>query len=144
MFPFPKFFSYYSQFRLFSICRFQEVTGIYPKKITVVSFTFKEHRFKTLHAPALRYPIENFYYVGVDPGNKSGFNLTESTLGELENAAKPFENDPYGCHTELLQLKRRSRNPFMRTPPYDISCPEMKELLHYCGPEFISPDLVPW
>jgi hypothetical protein len=109
-----------------------------------VSFTFKERRFKTLHAPALQYPIDQFYYVGADPPSSTGFNLQESTIGEYENAAQPFERDPYGCHSTSLQEKRKSRNPFMRTPPYDISCPDLKELFHYCGPELIEKAKVPW
>ena len=36
---------------LFSICRFREITGSYPKEITVVSFSFKRRRFEMLHAP---------------------------------------------------------------------------------------------
>jgi len=85
--------------RMFSICRFYEITGRYPGRITVVSFTFKQKRFETLHAPALQWPKDKFSYVGVDPPASSGFNLEESTKGELENAAKPFESDPYGCHS---------------------------------------------
>jgi len=130
--------------RLFSICRFREVTGNYPKKITVVSFTFKQHRFQEMHAAALRWPASQFEYIGVDPPASSGFDLEKSTRGEYENAAKPFETDPYGCHSEILQNKRKQRNPFSRTPPYALSCPDMKELLAYCGPELIPMSSVPW
>jgi hypothetical protein len=129
---------------LFSICRFYEVTGSYPNKITMVSFTFKQRRFETLHIPALRWPANQFKYVGYDPPSSTGFDLAEATYGELENAAKPFEGDPYGCHSEVLKEKRRARNPFARTPPYDLSCPDMKELLQYCGPELIAGEKVPW
>eukprot|EP00934_Nitzschia_sp_Nitz4_P001881 Nitzschia sp. Nitz4//scaffold8_size234185//232841//234078//NITZ4_001308-RA/size234185-augustus-gene-0.283-mRNA-1//-1//CDS//3329559959//1881//frame0 len=129
---------------MFSICRFQEVTGRYPDKITVVSFTFKERRFKTLHAPALQWPSEKFSYVGVDPPASTGFNLQRSIVGERENAAAPFEQDPYGCHSEVLQKKRRERNPFHRTPPYTISCPDLSELLHYCGPDPFPVHKLPW
>jgi hypothetical protein len=130
--------------RMFSICRFHEVTGAYPSKITVVSFTFKQRRFETIHAPALQWPAHRFVYMGVDPPPSTGFDLAESTKGELENAAKPFESDPYGCYSATLQAKRKSRNPFSRTPPYELSCPNMKELLHYCGPEIFPKDKLPW
>lgn len=130
--------------RLFSICRFYEITGFYPNNITVVSFTFKERRFKTLHVPALQYPSEQFHYIGFDPHVSTGFNIEESTAGELQNAAKPFETDPYGCHSKVLQEKRQSRNPFFRKAPYELTCPDMKELLNYCGPEIISKSKVPW
>mmetsp|Transcript_10210 Transcript_10210/g.24535 ORF Transcript_10210/g.24535 Transcript_10210/m.24535 type:complete len:437 (+) Transcript_10210:12-1322(+) len=129
---------------LFSIARFREVTGDYPQTITVVSFTFKQRRFETLHAHALRWPPDRFSYVGVDPPASTGFDLQRATNGELENAAKPFEQDPYGCHSELLQQKRKDRNPFSRTAPYPLSAPEMKELLGYCGPQLFPDDRVPW
>ena len=130
--------------RLFSICRFREVTGSYPQQITMVSFSFKQKRFQTMHSQALQYPAHRFHYVGVDPPESTGFKLEEATKGELENAAKPFQSDPYGCHSETLQTKRKQRNPFSRTPPYPLSCPEMKEILQYCGPELIDPSRVPW
>lgn len=130
--------------RLFSICRFKEITGKYPETITMVSFTFKQRRFENLHARALRWPTQRFSFIGIDPPTTSGFNLEEATAGEQTNAAKPFESDPYGCHSPLLLEKRRQRNPFSRTPPYQLSCPDMKELLQYCGPELIPSAMVPW
>eukprot|EP00536_Pseudo-nitzschia_multiseries_P016017 jgi/Psemu1/320953/estExt_fgenesh1_pm.C_10000004 len=129
---------------LFSIARFREVTGRYPEKITVVSFSFKHRRFETLHAPALRWPSDRFAYIGVDPPASTGFDLADASNGELNNAAAPFEGDPYGCHSEVLQNKRKGRNPFKRTPPYPLSCPEMKYLLGFCGPELVPVDKVPW
>ena len=129
---------------MFSICRFKEVTGSYPTKITTVSFTFKRRRFETLHAPALGWPKESFNYIGVDPPTSTGFNLQRSTEGEMKNAAAPFESDPYGCSSPILQQKRKDRNPFSRTPPYPLSCPEMSELLKYCGPDFFPRDNLPW
>ena len=120
------------------------MTGAYPDHITMVSFSFKQTRFERLHAAALRWPAQRFHYVGVDPPASTGFNLAEATQGERENAAKPFESDPYGCHSEILIEKRKQRNPFARTPPYPLSCPEMKTLLQYCGPNLISKADVPW
>lgn len=129
---------------LFSICRFYEITGRYPTDITMISYTFKQHRFESLHVPALRWPLDKFHYVGVDPPSSSGFDITASTKGELENAAQLFVNDPYGCYSDVLQEKRQQRNPFLRTPPYDITCPDMAELMHYCGQSFIDENRVPW
>ena len=120
------------------------MTGGYPLKITVVSFTFKRRRFETLHAAALQWPRHRFNYIGVDPDASTGFDLTEASSGEMQNAAKPFESDPYGCQSAILKEKRRSRNPFFRTPPYQLSCPDMKELLNYCGSEYIAKDKLPW
>mmetsp|Transcript_22555 Transcript_22555/g.55824 ORF Transcript_22555/g.55824 Transcript_22555/m.55824 type:complete len:172 (-) Transcript_22555:74-589(-) len=128
---------------LFSICRFKEVTGRFPRKISVVSFTFKRRRFETLHAPAIRWPANQFSYLGVNPPPSTGFNLEKSSQGELQNAAKPFEVDPYGCGG-VLRKKRLERNPFYRTPPYPLSCPEMQDILSWCGPDLIPTTMVPW
>jgi hypothetical protein len=130
--------------RLFSICRFKEVTGNYPSKITTVSFSFKQRRFESLHAPALGWPKGSFFYIGVDPPASTGFNLERAKEGEWKNAAAPFESDPYGCHSPVLQQKRKDRNPFSRTPPYPLSCPEMKDLLSYCGPDPFPWGRLPW
>ena len=129
---------------MFSVCRFREVTGRYPDRVSVVSFTFKRRRFETLHASALRWPLDRFDYVGVDPPPSTGFDLSESSNGEYVNSLLPFASDPYGCHSEVLQKKRTERNPYARTAPYELTCPEMKHLLHWCGPELISEEELPW
>ena len=82
-----------------------------------------------LHAAALRWPLNRFDYVGVDPSLSMGFDLAESSEGENGNSLLPFQSDPYGCHSEVLQKKCRERNPFARTAPYVLTCPEMKHLL---------------
>lgn len=51
---------------LFSIARFHEVTGGYPEHITVIGFEMKRKRFEELHIRALRWPQEQFTYVGID------------------------------------------------------------------------------
>lgn len=124
---------------MFSLCRFHEITGVYPLRVTVVSFTFKKHRFEQLHAKALHLP--DFRYVGVDSEKT---DLEASRKGEMENAVRYFEKDPYGCFTSELQQKREMRNPFRRTPGYSLSCPEMKELLNWCEPQIIPKEKVPW
>jgi len=129
---------------LFSICRFREITGFYPRRITVISFSFKRERFETLHASALHWPLRHFEYVGVDPPPSTGFDIVESTNGEKKNSLVPFQSDPYGCHSEILQQKRKDRNPFSRKAPYELTCPEISELLNWCGPELISRTKVPW
>lgn len=128
---------------LFSICRFKEVTGRFPTKISVVSFTFKRRRFETLHAPAIRWAASKFSYLGVNPPPNTGFNLEKSRQGELQNSAKPFEDDPYGCGG-VLRKKRLERNPFYRTAPYPLSCPEMQNIFSWCGPDLIPTAMVPW
>jgi hypothetical protein len=43
---------------LFSICRFSEMAGNYPSKITVVGFEFKRKRFEDIHRYSIGYPID--------------------------------------------------------------------------------------
>jgi len=129
---------------LFSICRSKEVTRSYPSKITTVSYSFKRKRFEQLHAKALRWPSSKFNYIGTDPDESTGFDLKIATEGELNNAARPFETDMYGCNTDILRQKRESRNPFSRTPPYELTCPDMKSVLNWCGPDLIPLLDVPW
>ena len=52
---------------LFSIARFREFTGNFPKRITVVGYGFKKARFTELHRKAIRWPLHRFNYIGVDP-----------------------------------------------------------------------------
>eukprot|EP00439_Symbiodinium_sp_Y106_P082653 s538_g22.t1 len=127
---------------LFSLCRFREVVGRYPDRVTVVSFTFKKQRFSELHRGALRFPSARFSYIGIQPPLGSRFDLAKAESGERE-AAKLFQSDPYGCHSQTLVEKRHARNPFQRTTPYLLSCPELKPLLQWCGPDIFRGAL-PW
>jgi len=128
---------------LFSICRFHEVVGKYPARITVVGFSFKMHRFADLHRAALRFPLEQFRYIGVDPPRKARFDLAKAELGEKRNSIRPFIADPYGCASFLLHEKRLARNPFRRTNPYPLSCPDLRALLEWCKPD-VFPHTLPW
>ncbi|KAK9469269.1 hypothetical protein V1512DRAFT_255866 [Lipomyces arxii] len=112
---------------LFSICRFHEFTGSYPRKITVVSHSFKGKRFEKLHRAAIRFPRNSFKFVGINPPGEPPLQQ------ERENAVLPFLADPYGCVQPLLISKRVVRNPFRRHAPYLDSCPELYGLLTYCS-----------
>lgn len=129
---------------LFSVCRFKEVTSVYPKNITLISYSIKRARFEEMHAPALHISPDDFRFVGIDPPESTGFDYFEALNGEKMNAASLFENDPYGCYSVKLQEKRKSRNPFMRTPWYDLTCPDMKEIMHWCGPDYVPKEKTPW
>ncbi|PRP78344.1 hypothetical protein PROFUN_11384 [Planoprotostelium fungivorum] len=109
---------------LFSICRFREVTGSYPRNITVVGFEFKRERFEKIHRYALRFPMERFNYVGIDP-------LHKPIAGETVNSFNPYVKDLYGCHGTLRE-KRESRNPFRQYHGYEKSCSEIARLIRYC------------
>jgi len=127
---------------LYSICRFREVTGRYPQKITAVSYSFKQRRFSEVHRAALRFPKEDFSFLGVVP-QSTKFDLQKATEGESQNALTPYLSDPYGCNTDALSEKRKERNPFFRQPPYLLSCPEIAPLLQWCGPQ-IYQGYLPW
>ena len=128
---------------LFSLCRFREVTGRYPAKVTVVGFDFKERRFSDLHRAALNFPASHFHYIGVKP-NSSMFDHKRADDGERD-VRRQFAADPYSC-SGALEEKRHLRNPFKRTVPYDAACPEIEPLLHWCGPDPFekSGEKVPW
>ncbi|CEG70160.1 hypothetical protein RMATCC62417_06107 [Rhizopus microsporus] len=113
---------------LFSICRFSEMTGNYPTKVTMIGFEFKRDRFEKIHRLAIGYPAKQFEYIGIDPpeGDPEG-----RKKGEYENSYHPFESDLYGCHGSLKQ-KKMNRNPFRRRHPYASSCPVLAPLFNYC------------
>jgi hypothetical protein len=146
---------------LFSLCRFKEVTGVYPSKVTIVGFDFKEERYSTLHRVALDYPQSSFTYVGMRPTN-AAFEHELAALGEQKTIGA-FRRSMYGCDYSLttdidhrpnlrggikthsnksntepisaeIVAKRLARNPYKRSIPYEISCPEVVPLLRWCGP----------
>jgi hypothetical protein len=122
---------------LFGLCRFREVTGRYPKQITVVSWAFKAERF-ALHRAALRWPASNFAFVGANNPD----DLAGALAGEAAHALAPFRLDPYGSHPPLSH-KRNQRTPFQRHPSYPLTCPEVAGLLRHGGPEIYAGPL-PW
>jgi len=128
---------------IFSICRFHEVVGSYPERITVVGFEFKRQRFENLHRAAIRFPRSQFRYFGVQPARGSRFDFAKAELGERRNSLRQFQVDPYGCHNPELAAKRDARNPFRRTNPYPLACPELRDLLAWCGVQIFSGPL-PW
>ncbi|USW53277.1 Putative rossmann-like alpha/beta/alpha sandwich protein [Septoria linicola] len=93
---------------IFSIIRFRQLTGAYPKNITVVTHAFKERRFLELHAPAIKWPHHRIRVQGLNPP----FTLDElnfTQMGERERAYNAFAGDPYGVRMPLSQ-KRLARN----------------------------------
>lgn len=124
---------------LFALCRFYEVAGRYPERVSVVSFGFKRRRFVELHRRALRLPRSRFEYVGIDP---PGLSL-DVLAGELSHSSKPFERDPYGCAEVELRRKRATRDPFRRGARYADGCPALGALLEHCEPSVFRGPL-PW
>jgi len=112
---------------LFSIARFHEVTGRWPRRITVVGYEMKRRRFEELHREAVRWPKSRFTYFGVDAVGDG----KSAQDGELANGYKPYTQDLYGCHSMLL-AKRRGRNAFSRFHSYYTSSPELGPLMDWC------------
>lgn len=136
---------------LFSIARFHEVTGSYPKLVTVISHEFKRDRFQQLHRASLRYPEERFRFVGIDPDWEKTVSIKEETLKFEGMTRKAWKTDPYACaENGELKTKRRARNPWRRFNSYSTSCPELKGLLSWCGLGDVSselriyPGMLPW
>jgi hypothetical protein len=126
---------------LFSICRFYELTSAYPDHITVVGFDFKSKRFTEIIRRAIRFSSRSFHYFGIQP-NLQLFHYDNAVRGEamvFESLAK----DMYGCNTPDLRNKREERDPYQRTIPYSLSCPELEGLLHWCE-STVYPGSLPW
>ena len=92
---------------LFPILQYYTTLNRWPKKVTVISHDFKKRRFIELHCPAIRWTIEKFAFVGIDPPEEviSGSILAR---GEEAKGYRLFIKDPYGAHSELKN-KRKSR-----------------------------------
>src|SRR5205085_10353090 len=103
---------------LFSLCRFQQVVGRYPRSITVVSWAFKRARFD-FHRASIRFPSSHFHF--------DGCNQPLTLEAALEGEAVTFQeflNDRYGSSGKLAAQRAR-RNPFNRRHDFAIS-PGMK------------------
>ncbi|KAK6939999.1 hypothetical protein RJ641_029530 [Dillenia turbinata] len=123
---------------LFSVCRFRELTGSYPKNITVVSYDFKEERFAQLHRSAIRFPQARFFYSGTPASSTA----KEAALKGEALVRTQFQEDPYGC-IGSLRRKKIGRDPFHRSIPYPKGCPEIEGLFRYCGTA-TYPGSLPW
>jgi hypothetical protein len=93
---------------LFSILRFRQLTGAYPRDVTVITHAFKERRFLEQHAPAIKWPAHRIRVAGLNPPF-SAVELEEVMQGEKSRAYDLFAEDPYGMRAVLAE-KRRARN----------------------------------
>ncbi|HJO94703.1 MAG TPA: hypothetical protein QF753_14995 [Victivallales bacterium] len=96
---------------LFSICKFYEVTDIFPGKITLISWDFKKTRF-ILHCESIGYSVNNFSFSSVNNPE----DIETAVKGE-KDAVNNFKTNLYGSAGNLLK-KRNERNPFNKTIPY--------------------------
>jgi hypothetical protein len=125
---------------LFGICRFQQVTGDYPRIVTIVSWGFKRTRFE-LHRAATCLPPSRFRFDGFnDP-----LDLAGAWNGE-KKALYSFIEYRYGSAGELKN-KRRKRNPYNQEHPYR-ACPGLGEFFKFLDNEENAkreyPDRLPW
>ena len=122
---------------LFSICRFREFTGSWPRRITVTGWGFKEARFVDCHRAAVGFPEECFQYEAVnDPED-----LAAAVREEAANR-DAFLADPYAASGALAR-KREARSPFRREHGFRTSCVELADLLEHRGPDLFAGPL-PW
>lgn len=132
---------------LFSILRFRKLVGRYPEFVTVITHAFKEDRFLTLHAPAIKWPVHRMRVQGINPPFTLD-ELGETEDGEMERGYGRFEKDLYGVR-EMLDGKRRARNwdPNIAEAVYGSLEPEVTELLNWDGGgtgRDIFPGKLPW
>ena len=112
----------------FSVCRFREMTGGYPEKVTAVGYGFKEKRFADVHRRALGLGAEAWSYVGIDPVWGDGEEVA-AMLGEQR-----VREEWARCELGVLEEKRRGRNWGARNwAGYLESCPEMAAVWSGCG-----------
>lgn len=132
---------------LFSICRFYEFTNRFPAKITAIGWGFKNDRY-VQHCSTLQFPLGKFKHIAVN----NPVNLVLAIKGERINCQEPYKHDPLGCtrnggtlcngQSACIVTKKEARNPFNRFHPYEISCPELAELV--CYNERCIPKRLPW
>ena len=116
---------------LFSLLQFYSILNKWPAHITLVSHDFKRKRFIELHCPAIRWPLERFTYVGIDPPEEVVSRL-DLELGEFNKGYGSFKRDPYGVRT-YLKDKRESRG---------WSSERLLKIFHSGIPEEVKPLLV--
>jgi len=98
-----------------------------------VSYAFKKRRYIELHRRAIRFPVERFSYVGIDPIFRNAAEVEAFMAGEQNNAVTLWEKDPYACREGGLRSKRRERNLGRRYWAYRESAgPEVLKLLGWC------------
>lgn len=128
---------------VFGIARFRECTGRYPERLTVVSWRFKEKRFRH-HAMSIRWPISELLFRYEAVCNPLGDALIPALAAE-ERTLEAFRKDPTGSMPDgPLLAKRQKRNPYKRHHGYGFSCPELTRVLIWKGVDKIPVEMVPW
>lgn len=131
---------------LFSVCRYHEIAGKYPRKIVVVNWEYKRRRFEELHRVALRWHKADFEYIGIDirDAAKALHLEVPESLSNFSDARtlERVESDLYCC--KVNEKVRIERNPQRRVIPYLTSCKDIRDFLLYCGPHLYEETALPW
>ena len=99
---------------LFSIARFHEYTGHYPTEITVVGYEFKRPRFIELHRAALRWPIQRFHYIGIDPQDPHNLTVAHDEVSGGRHVILSFSQDFFSRNLVICLIPRT----YMDVTPY--------------------------
>eukprot|EP01066_Platyproteum_vivax_P012256 Platyproteum_vivax@DN5573_c0_g1_i2.p1 len=119
---------------LFSLCRFRQLTGHYPKRLSVVTYFHKCGRVARYLA-LLRYPTPiKCLGAGLIPSDKE----MDIEVGLMAAKLK----DLMGCNGDLA--KKHSRNPHFQVPPYPNLCPELSPIFNYCNQHHFRTIQFPW
>ncbi|BCR98821.1 DUF218 domain protein [Aspergillus luchuensis] len=85
---------------LFSMLRFRLCTGVYPRRVTVVTHEFKRKRFVECHFPALGLSSSASTVIGINPPEKVT-PLASLVAGEEKSGIGLWRSDRYGVQKEL-------------------------------------------
>lgn len=79
----------------------------WPQNLIIISHQFKESRFRDLHLPAIKAPIRDVDFVGIDPPFDKE-KLAQIIEGDRLRGYGVWKDDLYGTG-DLLREKRVSR-----------------------------------
>ena len=132
---------------IFSVCRFRQLTGHLPRRVTVVGFPFKQRRFTEIHRASAGIAAADFDYIAVDARRDAelaralgGAQEVARQSAIVDSAYPAFLADPYGC-ADALRRKRHARNMYSPFAPsahahmYAHACPELSARLLKCEPK---------
>jgi hypothetical protein len=125
---------------LFSLCRFQQIIGRYPRRFTIVSWAFKQKRFD-FHRASVRFPSARFHFEGCN----QPLTLESALQGEAVTF-REFLDNKYGSSGKLA-AKRAARNAFDRQHDF-ASCPGLKQFFAFMADpkngQSEYPQRLPW
>ncbi len=108
---------------LFSLCRFQQITGRWPREVTLVSWAFKRERFER-HAEAIRFPADRFRFAGCgEPADR------EAALRGEAATLREFTLNRHGSDG-VLAAKRACRNPLNLRHEF-ATCPGVRDFFAF-------------